>query len=82
MGIQQLRQAFNDAMGGVGTAQAVLMDYSRHDGVESQIISASGMWSDGTAFSIKSDKLRAGTDLTVAAQDLARRLLTERASSP
>lgn len=81
MGIQQLRQAFNDAMGGVGTG-AVLLDYSRHDGVESQIISASGMWSDGTAFSIKSDKLRAGTDLTVAAQDLARRLLTERASSP
>lgn len=80
--IVKLRQEFTEALGGVGNVSTFTHDYGAHDGVQFEILSASGMWSDGKAFSIKSDRLRAGADLTVAAQELARRLLDEKAKSP
>lgn len=80
--IVKLRQAFTDALGGVGNVSSFTHDYGAHDGVQFEILSASGMWSDGSAFAIKSDRLRAGTDLTIAAQELARRLLAGKASPP
>lgn len=50
MGMQQIREAFNRALGDAGSCIKAYMDYSRVDGKQVQIITMLGSWADGEAF--------------------------------
>src|SRR6266699_1923448 len=50
MGMQQIREAFNKALGDAGSCIKAYLDYSRIDGKQVQIITLTGNWSDGEEF--------------------------------
>ncbi|HMH95560.1 MAG TPA: hypothetical protein VK577_03125 [Bradyrhizobium sp.] len=50
MGMQQIREAFNRALGDAGSCIKGFMDYSRVDGKQVQIITLIGSWADGEEF--------------------------------
>jgi thioesterase domain-containing protein len=79
-GVQKMREAFNAALGDQGVARMVLMDTVRAHDAESQVLTAYGMWADGTPFQIRSDPVRANADLAAAARELAERLLKEKSA--
>lgn len=50
MGMQQVREAFNKALGDAGSCIKAYLDYSRVDGKQVQMITLFGSWADGEAF--------------------------------
>lgn len=50
MGMQQIREAFNLALGDAGSCQKAFLDYSRAGEKQVQIITLVGCWADGEAF--------------------------------
>ena len=50
MGMQQIREAFNRALGDVGSCIRAHLDYTREDGKQVQLITLFGNWADGEAF--------------------------------
>lgn len=79
MGVGELREAFNAVSQPAGiTCTLALLDYERHNAVESQVLLFRGTDAAGAAFEIKSDRLRAGTDVNLAAKETAQRLLDQR----
>lgn len=79
MGVGELREAFNSISAPAGiTCRQALLDYERHNDVESQILLFRGTDADGNAFEIKSDRLRPNTDVNQAAKETAQRLLDQR----
>lgn len=50
MGVQQIREAFNRALGDAGSCINAYLDYSRQDDKQVQIITVVGAWADGSAF--------------------------------
>lgn len=78
MGVGELRTAFNSVSEPAFTATLALLDYERKDTTEFQILLFRGTAADGSAFEIKSDKLRPGTDINQAAKETAQRLLDQR----
>jgi hypothetical protein len=50
MGVQQIREAFNRALGDAGSCINAYLDYSRLDDKQVQIITVVGAWADGSAF--------------------------------
>ncbi|MFA6267669.1 MAG: hypothetical protein WC670_18375 [Pseudolabrys sp.] len=77
MGVKELREAFNSVASPRFSANVALMDYSRAHDTEWQILTFSGTAADGSAFTIKSDPLRAETDLPEASRVTAGRLLQQ-----
>lgn len=71
MGVRELRDAFNDAAQGQATCQQCLLGYDRHGDVEWQILTFSGIGADGQPFTVKSDRIRPGSDVTMAARQTA-----------
>lgn len=80
MGVKELRAAFNEVASPNATCIKALMEYERHNDVESQILIFSGNYADGTGFAIKSDRIRASGDLLAASRETATRLLQQRAT--
>lgn len=78
MGVADLRDAFNLAMGPHGTCITALMEYERAGGTEWQVLYFSGNYPDGTGFSIKSNRVRPGGDILLEAQTTAQTLLKQR----
>jgi len=50
MGMQQIREAFNRAIGDVGSCIRAHLDYTREDGKQVQLITLFGNWADGEEF--------------------------------
>jgi len=48
--MQQIREAFNKALGDAGSCIKAYLDYSRIDGKQVQIITLTGNWADGEEF--------------------------------
>jgi hypothetical protein len=83
MGVGELRQAFDSVAGPAGfTCTLALLDYQRAHDTEFQILLFRGTDAAGAGFEIKSDPLRANSDLNQAAKEVAQRLLDQRKPRP
>lgn len=82
MGVGELRDAFNSVSQPAFTCTMALLDYARGHDTESQILLFRGTDAAGAPFEIKSDALRANTDLNLAAKEVAQRLLDQRKPAP
>lgn len=82
MGVGELRDAFNAVSQPAYTCTLALLDYVRAHDTESQILLFRGTGTDGAPFEIKSDALRANTDLNAAAKVVAQRLLDQGDPAP
>lgn len=74
-GIKGIRDAFNTVLSSAGSCKVALLDYVRQGGIEFQILSFSGTWADGTAFSIKSNRVNPKGDVIAMASATAQQLL-------
>lgn len=75
MGSRELKDAFNEVSAPTAVCQKALLEYLPGQGTEWQILYFSGNYADGAGFSIKSDRLRPGTDVNAAARVTAEQLL-------
>ena len=78
MGTKELREAFNSISVPVGTCSKAWMHYDREGGVEAQILTFQGNFSDGTPFVVKSGRIGPNTDLTIASRETATAMLQKR----
>ena len=77
MGIRELREAFN-AVGQPGFVASRALLHMVHVGpVEMTKLTFYGIGPDGVAFEVTSDPLPAGTDVNVAAGQVARKLIED-----
>jgi hypothetical protein len=60
------------------TCIKALLEYERASDTEFQILYFGGNWADGSGFTIRSDRIRPGADVNLAARATAERLLQER----
>ena len=77
MGVNDMRMAFNSVLDGRGTATKALLSYKPQHDIEWQILQFRGTWADGTAFDVKSEPLRPGSDVVAASRQTAQRMLDE-----
>lgn len=77
MGSSELRDSFNSVTEPNFIATMALLDYVREHDTEWQVLWFRGTAADGAPFDIKSDPLRAGTDLNMEAKAVAHRLLAQ-----
>lgn len=88
MGVGELREAFNSTSQPAFTCTLALLDYERtidpdtKRTKESQILLFRGTAADGSPFEIKSEPLKGGIDLNIAAKAVAQKLLDQRKSAP
>lgn len=78
MGVGELREAFNSVSQTAFTCTLALLDYERDGKAEWQILLFRGTSSDGAPFEIKSERLKGGIDLNIAAKEVAQKLLDQR----
>lgn len=75
-GIQQLRDAFQNAAGGKLAVSAAHLRYDHSQGANGQVLEFSGHFSaDGKPFAVSSDPIPAGAPLAPVARALAISLL-------
>lgn len=82
MGVSDLRDAFNDAAGGLLTCSRATLAYDTHDGVQYQILTFYGTSQDGSPFVERSERLRPETDVNLAAREVAKKLIIPREPPP
>ena len=78
MSIAHVRKAFSEAGGGKLTCTKARMRYERAAGNEHQVLEFDGFHSDGTPFSIKSDRIRPQSSLHEAAKATAANYIKQR----
>jgi hypothetical protein len=77
MAAADLRDAFNAVSEPRFTCQRALLGYETRDQTQFQRLTFSGTGADGTVFDIRSDLLRPGIDVNLAARVVAQRLLDQ-----
>lgn len=75
MGVKELRESFNLTASPDAVCQKALLEYVPGQGTEFQVLFFSGNWSDGTGFTIKSERIRPSADVNQAARATAEQLL-------
>lgn len=78
MAATDLRDAFNAISEPSFTCVRALLTYEPGDNIQFQRLTFSGTGADGSVFEVRSDRLRPGTDVNLAAADVARKLLEDR----
>ena len=78
MGVRELRDGFNAVSQPDATANAARMSYVQQGGTEWQVLQFTGSWADGSPFTLKSDRLRPGTDVVLAARMAAIQMLQQK----
>jgi hypothetical protein len=79
MSVTGLRAAFNSAVQPQFSCATASLTYERANGTEWQRLWFSGTSADGVPFQIKSDRLRAETDLIAAAKAVGEKLIAQQA---
>lgn len=77
MGVAQLREAFNAVASPRYTCRQAYSDYARHEGGESQVLTFSGIGSDGNSFEVKSEAFNPTLDPVQVASKTAQALLAK-----
>lgn len=77
MGVAELIAAFNQVAEPRYSASKGLMSYLRASDTEWQILTFSGIGADGAPFEVRSDRLRPGTNIVIAAGQVAQTLLDQ-----
>lgn len=80
MGASDLRDAFNAVSAPAFTCQRATLGYVMAHDVESQVLTFTGSAADGSPFEVKSPALRPGTDVNLAARDVAQQMLAQKAA--
>lgn len=75
MGVADLRDAFNLVTGDAATCRKATMAYSQANDLEWQTLSFYGIRQDESEFTIHSDRVPPGGDLTDMARKTAQRLI-------
>jgi hypothetical protein len=81
MGVRDLLAAFNEAAAPGATCQRVLLEYVSEGTTQWQILTFSGNYRDGSAFSIKSNRIRPNGDLFVEVRAAARAVLAQKGAT-
>jgi len=71
MGVKDLADAFNQVTGPAASCSKAYLGYVQGGGVEWQILTFDGSLPDGSPFRIKSDRIRPGGDVMLAARQTA-----------
>ena len=82
MGVKELRDSFNAAADGQFTCMTATLGYEQADNIEWQRLTFSGIGSDGTPFQAQSARLKAGTNVLMAARETAVALLDQGKHTP
>lgn len=75
MGVKELRDSFNLVAEPDATVRTALLDYVNQGGTQYQRLTFKGSWLDGTEFETKSDLVRPGGDVIIAARSTATAML-------
>lgn len=81
VGVADLRKSFQEVLGVVGTCSKALLEYERTNDTEWQVLFFSGNYADGNGFVIRSDRIRPGDDVNLAARATAERFLQQKRGS-
>lgn len=78
MGVKELRAAFNEVTSTAATCSKALLEYENANDTQFQVLYFSGSYADGAGFVIKSDRIRPGDDVNLAARATAERFLQQK----
>lgn len=78
MGVRELRDAFNEAAAPDAVCQRAFLDYVSEGTTQWQILTFSGNYRDGSAFSIKSNRIRPNGDLFVEVRAAAEAVMAQK----
>lgn len=78
MGVKELKDSFNLVASPDATARKAFLNYKVQGGVQYQLLTFEGSWSDGEAFEIMSNLVRPNGDPIIAARETASMLLSRR----
>lgn len=77
MGAADLRDGFNAVAAPAFNCDRATLHYERAHDVEWQVLTFSGSAADGAPFETRSERLRAGTDVNLAARAVAQTFLDQ-----
>lgn len=78
MGVKEIKDSFNLVANPDAAARKALLDYKVLGGVQYQILTFQGAWSDGAPFDVKSEGIRPNGDPVLMARATAAQLLKTR----
>lgn len=81
MGSRELRQSFNEISQPAATCTKALLEYESANDTQWQVCYFSGSYAGGEGFAIKSDRIRPGDDVNLAARATAGRFLQQKRGS-